>query len=1341
MSIYSGTISHKYNPGGDHLTGELRFVEGATDNEDLALAFGVSPVGTGNRSFNDKIQLTELTNPNRTEPIYVDYQELDTVNDIDFIRKHINMVSDWQSLAQFIESSHNPDIKSALIEMNLNVNYSTLSNAQRSAVIRYIFGRATAEEVKKSVLTNDTDRLTDVIRRSVLEKSRRRTFEVYGLTGTITVTTTEKFAESEAERLKLTAKTVKIPVVTKVVIEGSKAGFNPKSNEAIQFNTLKRFLTDTLVSDAESYNIPRSYSHRFNETADLADLAQNLADKVSDDLNNSISSYLKAVNRLTPEMLGLSTLETFNPITAWKKVLLELGIESTSFTHIDKEAAMKDLRLYADNEMSAFEFLTKYSDKFLSYLKAKLLNRFAEGHYSSEAYLERVQDLLQDVVISPDETSKALSIIDDTVSDYKEIIESINKVTELLVLYQQTNLVHDTAIITEASKRLMEFVTNRRQDENAEAYTLFGKYFKTKLVALVSDKAKAIFKEINSGGRYDLSAITEQIMELHGESAFVDFVAHAPLQLSEKNYRDIIDNYIGGMSNSVESWINDKLEQLNSEKALNAKEIQDRLIELFEVEMDRRSEKDVVFDRHSLAEKYGLDNNFRSVKVIDQVHEAMDQLRKIVTEMSDVAIYVQIESYFYSLPYEQLQNLTEYDDQVEFVKSVYHEKFRLFVDNVLKKYDSQIRALGFNSKLELSELAMTRDGDYYLDDARKFIEEYLLKTTGGEYLNFDTGYKEIYSSLKSLQSDVSNELHNMIVRKISDNKSQHKVQSINETGAHETAFLDKDEIYSTFSSIVDKRLPDWKEHAWQGFISAIRKATGDALAKISDNRIFELIDYSLKNEYEIFVLDPEAYADKVVNYFKDKQYDKNTLLEVLKGQIKYAANLDGKVFERHGITVDAFLEDLEISPEHLNPEYKNKIEKLISLIKQDYFDKCKEYISNMPASSLETMFSDVDILEVDSDKVYLSLESNISNFAKESKLDFINEFNQIKEELNTMDHTDNWNASQWKSALAKYQTSELSRRIGYGFTDTSLKILENLHKQNILRSEIEDLLEDCNFHTERELWGKGLYETAEIENILIHSNWHNIVSEYLENKNLFTDESIQKYFNTDIQFDKKLVDTVRYTWNAAFSSAVYDKMHADDCTSFVDLKNKELITDKFIAYIDDNKDEFKNRAFSKVRATLARNTPANKPLTNDIRDVLQSYLVESLEAYLRAQYIPEKFINSSNFKNNFIDRFTENDEIFNYYKLEADHVDIKPWLRANLPFDNLNKQYWEKSLNYYRDSILSEMINKITDNSSLDYTKSSACNAVIKHPKEAADVYDDKISANDFVESYMLPED
>lgn len=67
--------------------------------------------------------------------------------------------------------------------------------------------------------------------------------------------------------------------------------------------------------------------------------------------------------------------------------------------------------------------------------------------------------------------------------------------------------------------------------------------------------------------------------------------------------------------------------------------------------------------------------------------------------------------------------------------------------------------------------------------------------------------------------------------------------------------------------------------------------------------------------------------------------------------------------------------------------------------------------------------------------------------------------------------------SDFASALKQIKKgSDLSGTLDYGFSDKDITNLAKLHKANRYRRKIEDLLEDCNFHTECYDFTEGNYE-------------------------------------------------------------------------------------------------------------------------------------------------------------------------------------------------------------------------------------------------------------------------
>lgn len=69
--------------------------------------------------------------------------------------------------------------------------------------------------------------------------------------------------------------------------------------------------------------------------------------------------------------------------------------------------------------------------------------------------------------------------------------------------------------------------------------------------------------------------------------------------------------------------------------------------------------------------------------------------------------------------------------------------------------------------------------------------------------------------------------------------------------------------------------------------------------------------------------------------------------------------------------------------------------------------------------------------------------------------------------------------ADWETALNTMTYGDIASEIGWGFTDEDLRELMRLHKAGCCRKQIEDLLTDCNFHTESCAWHEGNYMILE----------------------------------------------------------------------------------------------------------------------------------------------------------------------------------------------------------------------------------------------------------------------
>ena len=134
-----------------------------------------------------------------------------------------------------------------------------------------------------------------------------------------------------------------------------------------------------------------------------------------------------------------------------------------------------------------------------------------------------------------------------------------------------------------------------------------------------------------------------------------------------------------------------------------------------------------------------------------------------------------------------------------------------------------------------------------------------------------------------------------------------------------------------------------------------------------------------------------------------------------------------------------------------------------------------------------------DECKINEDNCLMFLESDIENIfynydiqeAKEYIIDKIYEYSTSREIAESIIRYINWDKcvdcatirKDFASALKSVKKgSDLSHRINWGFSDNDIKELSKLHKANRFRRKIEDLLTDCNFHTECSLMHDRKYD-------------------------------------------------------------------------------------------------------------------------------------------------------------------------------------------------------------------------------------------------------------------------
>ena len=154
---------------------------------------------------------------------------------------------------------------------------------------------------------------------------------------------------------------------------------------------------------------------------------------------------------------------------------------------------------------------------------------------------------------------------------------------------------------------------------------------------------------------------------------------------------------------------------------------------------------------------------------------------------------------------------------------------------------------------------------------------------------------------------------------------------------------------------------------------------------------------------------------------------------------------------------------------------KDKLMKYCLIYFNDSDDEAKDFINSIDLDDVDTI---IDTLKYDFDLI-------LKNKTKKERIKVVNEIKDFFKDvfvltdkdfetaLNRLEISDNWEKS-----LRTYSTSDLSHKLKYGFTKEEIKELATLHKETtkkIVKKRIEDLLTNCNFHSESGILANGNY--------------------------------------------------------------------------------------------------------------------------------------------------------------------------------------------------------------------------------------------------------------------------
>ncbi|MBS0936610.1 hypothetical protein [Lactiplantibacillus plantarum] len=367
MSVYEGEVSHKKG------LGKTRMVT-ATDNLTFALAFGVSG-SIGQFYSNQKIGMLELLGEGSHAEVAVNPMDMARLDELEFAKSHPHAVVSYPALATALEYNYGTELQYLTKSINPTWSYQTLTDNERSKVIKVLLGEQSIEEVRAETAGNDesngTERLSDSLKRLGPSLVVEREGQVGGVPYRLTARGTTSFKITDnAQVVTIRARN---GFSGQVLGNASAAGTKYRD----QFKAIKEFVTDS-----KAYRIDHEY--QYSKSLSTPDVLEAVRGELLHDLNAMIEQAQIAISGEFEE------LEPYNPAGAkaalWRELNLTVG--DVPQTRLDEKA----LRAYADQEITALQFADMPENGLVEKINKAVVKRLDTADV--DAITEQKVDLL-----------------------------------------------------------------------------------------------------------------------------------------------------------------------------------------------------------------------------------------------------------------------------------------------------------------------------------------------------------------------------------------------------------------------------------------------------------------------------------------------------------------------------------------------------------------------------------------------------------------------------------------------------------------------------------------------------------------------------------------------------------------------------------------------------------------------------------------------------------------------------------------------------------------------------------------------------------------------------------
>lgn len=543
MTVYFGTVSNRGSR--TRPAGQIRSLQGATNNTVFARIFGNINITEGTNG--KKISVLNLFPEGNDNILYVDPRELSTMDEMSFLKQHLQSVVNWKAVASYLMIDHRSELE-AVAEKAVGEPVKEMSDLMAVAVSKCLLGNGSETDVKTAYQESqvgDDNTVKNTLARYLLPQVRRFEITIAGfdIIGTTRVKHFNFRPNDKILQLRY--------LLTNITMRGSKKSItkvSDRKNELIQFKYFKQRITNLkgLTNDYQADLYHSSLEEAYEETVQR--------------FVNDIQEYL---DRLMPEDAGLDHFSEFNIATAYDRLWDALGLTG----EVPKNGfSEKSMRSFIAKEKTAKEVALENQDILVPKLQKALATRFEE-HADPEAYAERALDEVgDDLHLKADQhakyMAKAIQAAYNVLQQYADALRNINSVTDILIQYQAPSKSHDAEIISHIKRILLGESENKKIDKSVTAWQQAGALYRQSFVQQVTEEWMTILKDnqiaINSQLNQNLD---NKYIELHLSDAYQAFKKTHANRITQGNMQELIQEDQGSLKHNFKQFAHENYDE------------------------------------------------------------------------------------------------------------------------------------------------------------------------------------------------------------------------------------------------------------------------------------------------------------------------------------------------------------------------------------------------------------------------------------------------------------------------------------------------------------------------------------------------------------------------------------------------------------------------------------------------------------------------------------------------------------------------------------------------------------------------------------------------------------